>query len=283
MGLIWGSSFMWIKIALQEVGPLTLVFFRTAFASLGLITFFIITRKRLDFKNWRVFIILGVFNVAIPFMLISWAETRISSALASILNSVVPLFTMLFASLTFKEERLTLQRVCGLFIGFLGVVVLVAGKLQGDTKAQAAGIAAMLIAVLSYAVSFILTRLTSQRVKPEDQAFGQMIFGLLLIFFPMIVVENPFHVPQSIPGWIALVWLGVMGSCVAILLWCGLIKDIGPGKTSVASYLYPLVGVLLGVTILDESLDWTLFVGGLLIIAGIIVVNSRAGLRNKIV
>lgn len=103
---MWGSSFLWIKIALQEVNPFMLVFFRVLFASTGLTAYFIFLRRKLNLHSWWVFAFVGFFNVAFPFALISWAETHISSGLASILNSTVPLFTMVIASFFLRKTVL---------------------------------------------------------------------------------------------------------------------------------------------------------------------------------
>ena len=124
LSLVWGTSFFWIKIGLQEVDPITLVFFRVSFATLGLVIFFLITRKKYPMTFWWLYLFLGFFNVALPFILITWSETHITSGMASVMNSTQPLATALFAAIFINEERLTPQRILGLVVGFGGVLIL---------------------------------------------------------------------------------------------------------------------------------------------------------------
>ncbi len=275
LGLIWGSSFVWIKIALREVGPFTLVFFRVLFATFGLVVYFFVLRRKLNLRAWWIYLFIGFFNVAFPFVLISWAETNISSGLASILNSTVPLFTMLIASLFFKDDRLTAVRVIGLVVGFTGVLVLMSNRMVDNTQGQTLGIIAMLVAAACYGASSVFARRVEHYVTPEDHSLGQMAAGLLFITPAMLIAEPPFMLPAVSTTWIALAWLGLIGSFVAALIWFNMIYEVGPSRTSMVTYVFPLVGVLLGVLILKEQMSWHLYVGGLLVLAGIYIVNSK--------
>ncbi len=275
LGLIWGSSFLWIKIALREVGPFTLVFFRVLFATFGLVFYFFILRRKLNLRAWWIFLVIGFFNVAFPFVLISWAETNISSGLASILNSTVPLFTMLVASLFFKDDRLTVVRVIGLVVGFSGVFILMSDRMVDNTQGHTLGIIAMLVAAACYGASSVFARRVGHYVTPEDHSLGQMAAGLLFITPAMLIAEPPFTMPAITTTWIALAWLGLIGSFVAAVIWFNMIYEIGPSRTSMVTYVFPLVGVLLGVIVLNEQLSWHLYVGGLLVLAGIYIVNSK--------
>ncbi|KAF0106337.1 MAG: hypothetical protein FD147_2528 [Chloroflexi bacterium] len=266
---------MWIKIALQEVGPFTLVFFRVLFATVGLIVYFLITKRKFDLRSLWIYAVIGFFNVALPFALISWSEKHISSGLASILNSTVPLFTMLIASFFVEEDRLTFKRILGLLIGFSGVVVLMSNRLGEETEKQGFGIIAMLIAACSYGASAVFARRTNHQVNPQDQSLGQYATGILFIAPAMLIWEAPFQLPVLGSTYLALVWLGLLGSFVAALLWFGMINEVGPSRTSMVTYVFPLVGVVLGLVVLKEPLDWRLYVGGALVLAGIIVVNSK--------
>lgn len=275
LSLIWGTSFFWIKIGLQEVDPITLVFFRVSFATLGLIVFFLITRKRYPLKFWWLYLFLGFFNVAFPFILITWAETHISSGMASVMNSTQPLATALFAAIFIKEERLTSQRILGLVIGFGGVLMLMSDRLSGGLSGQLLGILAMAVAVLSYGGSAVFARLKNKNVTPESQALGQMSFGLIFLVPALLTFESPFILPKLPISYLAFAWLGLLGSFVASVLWYKLLDAIGPSRTSMTTYLFPLIGVTLGALVLNESVSWRLLAGGLLVILGIIIVNRR--------
>jgi len=275
LSLIWGTSFFWIKIGLQEVDPITLVFFRVFFATLGLIIFFLLTRKKYPLKFWWLYLFLAFFNVALPFILITWSETHISSGMASVLNSTQPLATALFAAIFIKEERLTKQRILGLLVGFGGVLMLMSDRLSGGLNGQLLGILAMAVAVLSYGGSSVFARLNNKGVSPESLALGQMSFGLLFIIPTMLVVESPFIMPKLPLSFLAFAWLGLLGSFLAGILWYKLLNDIGPSRVSMTTYLLPLIGISLGAVVLDEKIGWRLLAGGLLVILGIIIVNRK--------
>jgi drug/metabolite transporter (DMT)-like permease len=275
LSLIWGTSFFWIKIGLHEVKPITLVFFRVFFATLGLVIFFLVTRKKHPMKFWWLYLFLGFFNVAFPFILITWSETHISSGMASVMNSTQPLATALFAAIFIKEERLTRQRILGLLVGFGGVLMLMSDRLSGGFSGQLVGILAMTAAVLSYGGSSVFARVNNKGVSPESQALGQMSFGLIFLVPAMLTFESPFVLPKLPISYIAFAWLGLLGSFVASILWYKLLNEIGPSRVSMTTYLLPLIGITLGAFVLQETIGWRLLAGGILIILGIIIVNRK--------
>jgi drug/metabolite transporter (DMT)-like permease len=274
LGLVWGSSFFWIKIGLQEVGPITVVFFRVFFAILGLGAFFLFNRRSLSPKPWRLFLFLGIFNVALPFFLVSWSEKHITSGMASILNSMQPITTSLIAAIFIKEEKLTIQRIAGLLLGFGGVLILMSDKLNNEAINQTLGISAMVIAVFCYGASGVFARIHNKGVKPEDQALGQFAIGMAFIIPSMLAFESPFVLPVRPVSYLAFAWLGLLGSFFAAITWYALLDEIGPSRVSMTTYMFPLVGVLLGAFILREVVDWRVVVGGLMILSAILIVNS---------
>jgi drug/metabolite transporter (DMT)-like permease len=173
LGLIWGSSFLWIKIALdengaQETGPLTLVAFRLLFGLLGLLVVMRLQRQSFprDRRTLLAYLFMGLFNTGVPFVLITWGETRIDSSLASILNGTVPLFTIIIAHFWLHDEKITLPRLAGLFVGFVGIVVLVSRDLRhadlfGNVWGQLAVIAAS--ASSATGITFATSRRSSNR------------------------------------------------------------------------------------------------------------------------
>ncbi len=276
LGIVWGSSFFWIKIGLQEVDPLHVVFYRVFFALLGLGAFYIFTRRSFPLrKAWKLYLFLGIFNVALPFFLVSWSETHITSGMASILNSMQPLTTSLLAAIFIKEEKLTPQRIAGLVLGFGGVLVLMSDKLGGGMTNEAIGIIAMIIAVFGYGSSGVFARVHNDGVKPEDQALGQFVLGMFFIIPAMLTFESPFTIPVRPVSYLAFGWLGLLGSFFAAITWYSLLDEIGPSRVSMTTYMFPLVGVILGATILREPVDWRIVVGGLMIIGAIIIVNQK--------
>lgn len=236
---------------------------------------YIINRRTPLSSAWRLYLFLGVFNAALPFVLVSWSEKHITSGMASILNSLQPLTTSLIAAFFIKDEKLTFQRIAGLVLAFGGVLVLMSDKLNKEVISQTYGIIAMVIAVFCYGASSVFARLNNEGVKPEDQAFGQFAFGFLFIIPSMLMFESPFTLPVRPVSYLAFAWLGLLGSFFASYTWYSLLNEIGPSRVSMTTYLFPLVGVVLGALLLRESVDWRVIVGGLLILLGIVIVNKK--------
>jgi drug/metabolite transporter (DMT)-like permease len=275
LSLAWGSSFLWIKIALQEIGPITLVALRLLFGILGLLVVVAYSRPNLpDTRRlWIVLAVLGIINTALPFVLISWGQQFIDSAVAAILNSTVPLFTMVMAHWYLQDDRLTLQRVIGLVVGFIGVVVLLVRDLDGGTQSSLLGQAAVLLAAICYAFSSIFARRNAKGVFPIVQAFVPLLVADAVMWALVPLVESPVVYPSLPITWLAIAWLGLIGSCIAYLLYFYLLHAIGPTRTTMVTYTFPVVGVTLGVIFLNETLDINLLLGAVLVVGSIVIVN----------
>lgn len=278
LGLVWGSSFLWIKIAVQEIGPFTLVAFRLLFGVLGLLVVAAIRRPTFprEARTWRVLLFLGLINTALPFVLISWGEQYIDSAVASILNGTVPLFTLVIAHLFLHDDRITAARVLGLITGFAGVVVLMSRDLDPEgLRGNLLGQAAVLAAAISYAVASVYARRNLRGVQPLVQALVPLLSADAAAWLAVPLTEWPFQLPALPMTWLALLWLGLLGSCLAYLLYFYLLHAVGPTRATMVTYVFPVVGLVLGVIFLGERADWNLVVGALLISASIGVVNWR--------
>ena len=280
LGLIWGSSFLWIKIAVAEVGPFTLVALRLFFGLLGLSVIVLLRRQLIprERKILLAFLFLAVFSTALPFVLISWSETQIDSAMAAILNGTVPLFTIVIAHFWLQDEKITAQRLAGLIVGFIGVLVLVTRDLGPSFRllGTMAGQLAMLAAAASYAFAATFTRRNLHDQPALIQAFMVVLFADALLWIIAPITEAPFQLPSLPITWLALLWLGLLGSCVAYLLFFFLINTWGPTRASLVTYTFPVVGLILGVIFLNEAIDGRLIFGTALIVAGIGVVNIRS-------
>lgn len=278
LGLIWGSSFLWIKIAVQEVGPFTLVAFRLLFGVAGLLV--VMRLQKQSFPRDRSallgFVFMGVVNTAIPFTLISWGETRIDSGLASILNGTLPLFTIVIAHFWLHDEKITLPRTAGLIVGFVGVVVLLSRDFGPQSlPGNAPGQLAVIAAVICYATAITFSRRRLRGQPPVLQSTVSLLVADGLLWIAAPIAEWPFHPPSSFAAWFALAWLGLLGSCLAYLLFYYLINSWGPTRASLVTYVFPVIGLILGIVFLGERLDWRLVVGSLLIVGGIVVVNLK--------
>lgn len=294
LGLLWGSSFLWIKVGqggelptlgllhpegATTFGPFMLVTFRLLFGLLGMVGVLALrpqTFPRLPHVLWA-FVFMGLFNTALPFVLITWGQRLIDSSLASILNGTVPLFTIILAHFWQDDEKITTGRLGGLIIGFIGLVVLVGKDFQlGSLTGNIWGELAVVAASISYAVAVNYSRKNLRGQSPVVQTFMVLLFADAMMWAVTPVAEQPMVFPTSPLAWFAVIWLGLLGSCLAYLLFFSLINAWGPTRASLVTYVFPVIGLLLGIVLLGEPADWRLFLGSGLVVAAIVVVNGRS-------
>ena len=274
LGLIWSSSFLWIKIAVQEMSPITLVAYRVLFGLLFGIVMIVMQRVSLprDIKVWIPPLVLGISNVAIPFFLISWGEQSINSGVAAILDATVPLFSLVIAHFLLEDDKMTAPKVVGLLIGFAGVIILMSKDIGGSSSSLL-GQGAVILACVFYAGSGIYARKNTENTPTILRSAGPLISATVVMWLGSFLFESPVKTPHLQITWIALLWLGILGSGVAFVLVYYLIHEIGPTRASMVTYTFPLGGVLLGFLFLHESLSWQIILGGALIIASLAVAN----------
>ena len=274
LGLIWSSSFLWVELALREIGPITLVAFRVFFGFLfGAIV--IITRRiplPRTWKEWAPLIVLGLTNIAIPFFLISWGQKSIDSGVASILDATVPLFTILVAHFMLHDDKMTTPKVLGLLTGFAGVVVLMSKDIGASTSSLL-GQLAVIVACLFYAASSIIARLYTEGTPAILRGLVPLVSGSVVMIASAFIFESPIKIPTLPITWIALLWMGILGSGLAFIMLFYLIHEIGPTRTTMVTYLFPLGGVTLGVIFLNEALTWQIITGAALIISSLAIAN----------
>lgn len=277
LGIIWSTSFLWIKIGVQEVGPMSLVAFRMLFGALtaGAIAYFQGIPFSRDWKDWGIFAIFGPLSLAIPVFLISWGEQTIDSAVASILNATVPLFTLIIAHFWLSDDKITFQKTLGLLIGFAGVLILMSKDLIASENASIIGQIAVILASLFYGLSAVGIRKYTTHINNVMRGVGLLTTSAILMWLVGPVFERPFEIPQLPITWVAALWLGILGSGLAMIMMYYLIHEIGPTRASLVTYLFPVGGVLLGVIFLNEQLSWQLIAGTILIIMSLAVVNYK--------
>ena len=267
---------MWIKISLREIGPDMIVGFRTLFGVVFCIVVILIQRIKLPrtFKEWWPLVLLGITNIAVPFFLIAWGEKSIDSSVASILDCTVPLFTIVIAHFMVSDDKMTVSKISGLLIGFIGVFILVS-KDFGTSASPIIGQAAVILAAFFYAISAVIVRKATQSTPGILRSAGPLLSGTIIMWIAAFIFESPLKLPQLGITWTALLFMGILGSGFAFLMVFWLIHEIGPTRTSMITYIFPLGGVLLGVMFLHEHLTWQLIAGGLLIITSLIVANKQ--------
>ena len=279
LGLIWSSSFLWIKIGVQEIGPMSLTAFRMLFGALTavLIGIYQGVQWPRDAKTWRDFAILGPASLAIPIFFISWGEQTIDSAVASILNATVPLFTIFIAHFFLYDDKMTAQKILGLLIGFAGVVVLMSEDITSGAQTSILGQGAVILASLFYAGSAVFARRVTRHIDGTVRGALPLVTSAVFMWALGPLAERPFEFPSLPLTWTAILWLGILGSGLAVIMLYYLIHEIGPTRTSMVTYLFPVGGVILGVVFLDEHLSWQLVAGTVLIILSLVVVNWKTG------
>jgi drug/metabolite transporter (DMT)-like permease len=284
VGVIWGSSFMFIRVGVEQLGPFQVVFIRTGIAALGLLL--VAMLRRLPFQpslqNLRDLAILGVINTVFPFALITWGETSIDSGLAAVLQSTAALFTLVVAHFSFADERITWKKVGGLVVGFLGVCILMSRSWEAGTvqTSSLGGQLAVVVASLCYAFGGVYTRkVISQRIEPVVAAAGAMttaavVTGLLMLIAPL-AGGQPVVLPNAMQPNVlfAVIMLGVVNTFLAYLLFYPTLKVLGAARGSMVTYIVPAVGLTLGALFLQEEVDARLLIGALLILTGIAIVN----------
>jgi len=284
LGLIWSTSFLWIKIGVHEIGPMALVSFRMLFGALTAVAIAVYQKAPWprDLKTWIKFVILGPVNLAIPIFLISWGEKTIDSAIASILNATVPLFTIIIAHLWLTDDKITLQKALGLLVGFGGVVVLLSRDLTSSAHTSALGQGAVILGSAFYAVATVFARKYTQHVTGPARGAAPLITAAIFMWVTTPFIEKPFQFPTLPLTWIAALWLGILGSAVAWIMFYYLLHEIGPTRASLVTYLFPIGGVFFGVIFLNEQITWQLLCGSLLIIGSLAVVNWKPASKRII-
>jgi drug/metabolite transporter (DMT)-like permease len=278
LGLIWGSSFLWIKIALREIGPATLVAERMSLGAIGMLAYLVIRGVHLprSARELAPLAVLGLINAAVPIFLISWGEVHVDSGTAAVLNSLVPLFSLIIAGIWLRTEPVTALRVTGLILGFGGAAVLASRELSlsGDPLGVI-GALAVVVAAASYALgaSYAKHRITT--THRYVVAGGTLVFAALYTWVLAIASEWPVGLPTQPDGVIAVLWLGLLGSFIAYLCYFFLIERLGATLASMVTYLFPVVGVALGTFLLHEAFDVRMAIGTALVLVGIGVVTLR--------
>lgn len=280
---MWGSSYLFIKIGVETITPLTLVTGRLFFGLLLLVAAVAIARERLprERRMYRHLVVMSILNVVIPFFLITWAEQTTSSALAAILNATVPLFTIVFAASFLHDEPITVNRVVGLAIGFVGVVVIVSQRLVLD-DGDITGEIALIGSSISYGIGNVYNRRNVRGLRPMIPALFQVGFAFAIVAVLALIFEKPLETEITRDGLFAMVWLGVLGSGFAYLAYFRILGEWGATRTSMVAYLLPIVGITLGVVVLGETVDARVLAGTALVIGGVALVNSRFGGRRLV-
>ena len=278
---MWGSSFMFNKLGVATVAPLTLVAARLAIGALTLVVLLYARGIKLPPVGpiWVAYAVLGIVGNALPFFLITWGQQVVDSALAGILMAVMPLATLVLAHFLVRGERMTPQRVSGFVLGFFGIVLLMERAAVGETGSASAALQvisqlSILCAALCYAANSVMARLLI-RSDFLSAATGTLLVSAALVVPLAVAFDAPWRLQPSATSVAAIVWLGIGPTGVATILYYKLISAAGPTFMSLVNYLSPVVAVLLGVTLLDEHPGVNAYAGLVLILSGIALSQWR--------
>ena len=282
LGFFWGSSYLFIKIGVETLTPFTLVAGRLAVGAALLLVVLVASRIALPRqpRTYGHLLVMAVLNIVIPFSLITWGEQSIDSALAAILNGSVPLFTIVLAALFLSDEPITTNRLVGLALGFLGVVVLTSPSIGAGFGGSFAGELAMIGSSIAYAAGNVYARRNVRGLHPMVPAFFQVFLALVITAALALTLEHPFNLSIQASSVFSVVWLGIFGSGLAYLAFFRLLARWGSTRSSLVAYLLPVVGIVLGFLVLHETIDIRVLIGTAMVIGGVALVNSRFGQRR---
>lgn len=279
---VWGSSYLFIKVAVEEVEPTAMMFFRLVLASAVLLPVLawrvggraaVSQMRHLGWKAWAI----GFLNAAFPFTLIAWGEKHVDSGVAAIANASVPIFVVILAFWFNPSERVRGLRLAGILVGLAGVAVLAGLHPEGGWW-PIAGTLAIVVASLSYAAANHFVQHNFSQTMPVLVTTASSVMGAVILL-PFAAFQRP----EEMPSWKAIgsiFILGVLGTAFALLLFYRLLTSYGAARASLVTYLLPPVALIYGVLILDEQITLNAALGFVLILAGV-ALGSGAALRRR--
>lgn len=278
LAAIWGASFLFIKLAIPEIPPVTLTALRVSIGALVLVGVLVFLGKRLprDLPTWRLAFLVGFFGNALPFGLISWGEEKIDVGLAAMLMAPMPLFTILLAHMFTADEKLNPRKIAGVFCGIAGLVVLIGParliELGADTQRELA----VILAALFYAINALISKRLSGH-EPYSAATAFLLCSVIILVPAALVLEVPVEAlsQASVGAFMSVLALGVVGTALAAILMLAILRRQGPSYFAQINFLIPVFGVLWGAIFLAEQPGINGLVALALILAGIAISRGR--------
>src|SRR5687768_4086243 len=270
--VIWGSTWLLIKLGLADLPPITFAGIRFVIACA--ILFPLVWLRRLSLPktrgNWFLLAGTGVMSFSLNYGLVFWAEQYITSGLAALLQAMLPAFGLILAHIYVPAERMTWVKIAGVILGVFGVGVVFSNQLAISGRQALAGCVGMVLSAFFAAYSNVLVKTYGKNLNPAVIAAWQMLFGLIpLLLYGLALEGNPLALRWTPIAVLSMLYLALVGSVVAFLLYYWLMQNMDVTKTMLISLVTPVVAVILGMLVLDEQLSWRTLVGGAMIIAGI--------------
>jgi len=272
LSLMWGPSFYFIKISLISFSPFTISLLRVLLATviLWLLVVKEFHKAIKSKKNLIHFGVMGLFANALPFVLISWGEKNVSSAMAAVLNGIVPIFTFILAIVLFKTEKINLLSLLGLLLGLTGLLLLVLPKVDFVGNSML-GVIAICTAAMCYAFAIVYSKKYLTKLPLFVAPVGQLAFACLWLLPITFFFENPIEQIQNakIKPIISLLSLSILGTAIAFALYYKLLEKTSASFVSYVTYLMPIIGIIIGVVFLKERFDYVALISTAIILAGV--------------
>lgn len=285
LSVLWGGSFFFIEVALASLSPFSLVAVRVTLAALVLYLFMKIKQEGVprNLAAWKSFLVMGCLNNVIPFCLIVWGQTQISGGLASILNATTPFFALVLAHFLTADEKLSVTKVVGLLIGFVGVIVIFGIDLLSEVGSQTFAQFAILAAAFSYGLAGIFgRRFKTMGISPMATATGQLTSSAVIMLPLAFLLEEPLSLMSAEANVIAsVIGLAVLSTSLAYVLYFRILATAGATNLLLVTFLIPVSAILLGGLVLQEQLGSHQLLGMCIIFLGLIVIDGRIFRRFK--
>jgi len=280
---IWGSTWLFIKMGLADLPPLTFAGLRFLLASSILILLILARGVRWPRKRneWVLIVVVGLLQFSLNYGLVFWGEQRIPSGLAAVLQSTFPAFGLVIAHLYLPDERINAKKVVGVLLGFIGVAVIFSDQLTFAGRGALLGSVALVLSAFFGSYGNVLVKAYGTQVDPFVLAAGQMICGFPPLLALGIATEgNPLHFHWTLRAIVSLAYLVIVGSVIAFTLFYWLVRNMDVTNTMLIALVTPVVAVMLGMIVLHEQLNWRLFAGAACIISGIGFIVLRKRQKN---
>jgi len=274
---LWGPSFVFIKVAVAEIPPITLATGRVGLAAATLILILRWQGRGLLplGRVWKHFAVAGFFGNALPFVLFCWGEQYIDSALAAILNGTTPLFTILLAHVFIEDDRITPAKLVGVMLGFGGLSLLILPSLFNGVQATTWGLLAVATAAASYGISMVYSRLHLVGLPKLVAPASQLTMATVYLLPLSLLLEHSYRLPlPSLAAAGSVATLALAGTALAFVLYYRIMEKTSATYLSMVTYLVPVFGVALGVAVLGEQMQWNAYAGCALILVGVMIVND---------
>jgi drug/metabolite transporter (DMT)-like permease len=282
---IWGSTWLFIKLGLADLPPITFAGIRFVIACT--ILFSLIRIRRIPLPraraDWILLATSGILSFGFNYGLVFWGEQYITSGLAALLQATLPAFGLVFAHFHLPAERLTWTKIGGVVLGVFGVGVVFSNQLAVSGRQALAGCVALILSAMFAAYSNVLVKRFGRHLNPAVLSAGQMLFGLLLLLSVGIPLEgNPLKFHWTGMAVIAMFYLAIVGSVIAFLLYYWLVLNMDVTKSMLIALVTPVVAVILGMIVLDEEFGWRTLAGGAMIILGIGLIVVRKARKKEV-